>query len=795
MSKNQKASGITNIINYDNSGNISFVSGSTTLMSVSSSGAVVLTGTMSGGVATSASLSANSNLLQGTGSIGFATTASLLAVSSSQQQISSSLLQVSASYIALSASYNVLSGSASTRVTQIENTYATTGSNSFRANQSITGSLVVSSTITAQTLVVQTVTSSIVYSSGSNIFGSQLSNTQTFTGSLNVTGSNHLITGSVVITPSLYVTNAISSGSFPFSVSAFTEAYNLGTNGYKSLYSPAGTAMTFSSQIYNFTGSSAFLIDILAYTSSAATNVYFGAVAGTTGNGPANFVIGRRTATSAWAESLRIDISGNIGIGTTNPSSKLTLRGTDSTSMFYLGISGSSANGEAVGITFGSATYDKARIVAYNENSGNAAGYLTLWTGGSPTTTDITERMRITSAGKVGIGITTPAEVLEVSGSLKIGNLKIQNVNGGSIGFNRNTADGAIYNPGYAAFQINGALSGTNYLDFQNYSSSGSYLGSFVFKDGNLGVGTTAPNTRLQILGPTLTVGDQTTYALGVGNSSGYDLTLATGTSYTYIQSWTSKPLNINSQGNNVVFSNGSTNVGIGTTNPFVVFDVRQPYAKTDTTRRDILYASNDSTPAGLRISITGGASQAVRTAHLQTTEWGVGNDGIISLQPFGGKVGIGVTNPSKLFEVNGRMATSATVSTNLIAGNIASNMPSSPAYIPIFNLAEAAGFSLVGYINAASYTCFNISQIYIRKEYSGSGINAGITGLYKNACDFSIVNITYSGVTYVALRFTSNPEIDVMWTGYLLNYAFNGDGSAQVWTSGVTLNSTYASY
>jgi hypothetical protein len=106
----------------------------------------------------------------------------LTAVSSSNQQLS-------ASYIALSGSYNVFSGSASTRVTQIENTYATTGSNSFRADQSITGSLVVSSTITAQTLVVQTVTSSIVYSSGSNLFGNALANTQTFTGSVNITGS------------------------------------------------------------------------------------------------------------------------------------------------------------------------------------------------------------------------------------------------------------------------------------------------------------------------------------------------------------------------------------------------------------------------------------------------------------------------------------------------------------------------------------------------------------------------------------------------------------------------------
>jgi hypothetical protein len=128
----------------------------------------------------------------------------MLEVSSSQQQISASLLQVSASYISLSGSYNTFSGSASTRVTKIENNYATTGSNSFRADQSITGSLVVSSTITAQTLVVQTVTSSIVYSSGSNLFGSALGDTQTFTGSMFITGSqtvfgNVATTGNITI--------------------------------------------------------------------------------------------------------------------------------------------------------------------------------------------------------------------------------------------------------------------------------------------------------------------------------------------------------------------------------------------------------------------------------------------------------------------------------------------------------------------------------------------------------------------------------------------------------------------
>jgi hypothetical protein len=88
----------------------------------------------------------------------------LTSVSSSQQQISSSLLNVIA-------------------------VYATTGSNSFRADQSITGSLTVTGQIIAQSINVQQVTSSIVYSSGSNVFGCDLNSRQTFTGSVNITGS------------------------------------------------------------------------------------------------------------------------------------------------------------------------------------------------------------------------------------------------------------------------------------------------------------------------------------------------------------------------------------------------------------------------------------------------------------------------------------------------------------------------------------------------------------------------------------------------------------------------------
>jgi hypothetical protein len=77
--------------------------------------------------------------------------------------------------------------------------FATTGSNQFNGSQAITGSLTVTGQVVAQTLNVQQVTSSIVYSSGSNIFGNDLGNTQQFTGSLQVSGSSHYLLGSVGI--------------------------------------------------------------------------------------------------------------------------------------------------------------------------------------------------------------------------------------------------------------------------------------------------------------------------------------------------------------------------------------------------------------------------------------------------------------------------------------------------------------------------------------------------------------------------------------------------------------------
>ena len=138
MSKARNTGNLNNSIQISPTGNITFVNGNTTLMEISSSGAIVTTGTISGSDAANA----------------------------------------------ISASYAQAATSASFASVATSSSFATTSLTSSFANN-----LTVAGTITAQTLNVQQVTSSVVYSSGSNVFGNSLSNTQVMTGSVGITGS------------------------------------------------------------------------------------------------------------------------------------------------------------------------------------------------------------------------------------------------------------------------------------------------------------------------------------------------------------------------------------------------------------------------------------------------------------------------------------------------------------------------------------------------------------------------------------------------------------------------------
>ena len=95
------------------------------------------------------------------------------------------------------------------------NGFVVNTSASFTGSLSVSGNITASNalftgTITAQRLVVQTISSSIIYSSGSNIFGDDTSDQQTFTGSVNISGSLNL-TGSAVMNAGLIVSQSINA--------------------------------------------------------------------------------------------------------------------------------------------------------------------------------------------------------------------------------------------------------------------------------------------------------------------------------------------------------------------------------------------------------------------------------------------------------------------------------------------------------------------------------------------------------------------------------------------------------
>jgi hypothetical protein len=116
---------------------------------------------------------------------------------------SSQIIGILSSLNAFSASEN----NKSTTLGNLTGSYATTGSNSFKNNQQITGSLGVSGDVTvlgsinARQFNIGIISSSILYTSGSNKFGDTGDDSHQFTGSVQVTGSFYVNGSQVGIAP------------------------------------------------------------------------------------------------------------------------------------------------------------------------------------------------------------------------------------------------------------------------------------------------------------------------------------------------------------------------------------------------------------------------------------------------------------------------------------------------------------------------------------------------------------------------------------------------------------------
>ena len=489
------------------------ISGSLTVTgNIITSGSITISGSIA-----SASYASNADLLDGLDSTVFTLTSSFNAQTASFTAFSSSINSFSASILSYTASQNItngtftttasfnaqtasftaftssinafsasvltFTGSAATRLNALEaatsslysytsslnnktSSFATTGSNAFIGTQTITGSVLQSGsftstgTLTAQTLVVQTITSSVVYSSGSNIFGNAIGNTQTFTGSVLVTGSLTIAGGSsatsysgatiygstVACSPVGKFTSCIDAGSGIFSSSvtaggkfeasfsntnttfdnsAYLRLVNTGTS---TLNQRVDLIMRWQDGTYNGTGGISMVREsatarsgklVLQPIASDGNNVEALTLASTGAATFSSTITGTTIYGSTVVCSAVGYFSGCVGIGTSSPSAKLEISGFSTGAGLKLNYGNSSGIIEAVNFI---ANGGSNGVIGMQMVS---AGVGDLWLGGSGG-----RSLTLYRDGNVGIGTSSPSDNLHIV-ACEAGNVgvTVQNTN------------------------------------------------------------------------------------------------------------------------------------------------------------------------------------------------------------------------------------------------------------------------------------------------------------------------------------------------------------------------------
>jgi len=255
------------------------------------------------------------------------------------------------------------------------------------------------------------------------------------------------------------------------------------------------------------------------YTAAGLFATVDGAVSA--GNVPASMVFKTGINGTVGIERMRINSSGNVGVGTTSPAQKLDVNGIVNATDYYKNGSPLSGSGQwtAVGSNI------------YNANSGN-----------------------------VGIGTTNPATSFEVAGSPSSTGptIGIYDISGNSNGRN---------------WEI-GNASGTvpwGALGFSNSTAAGGASNAnprmIIDLNGNVGIAMTAPQQKLDVNGVArLWHGGSSYYTQFDNNNELNTYTSVGGTSTMYLQYSSNGNVNLG-KGALYVQGNGG-NIGVGTSNP-----------------------------------------------------------------------------------------------------------------------------------------------------------------------------------------------------------------------------------
>ena len=271
-------------------------------------------------------------------------------------------------------------------------------------------------------------------------------------------------------------------------------------------------------------------------------------------------------------ERMRIDSSGNVGIGTSSPSQKLDVNGSINAGVAN-GVSLFMADSSAIRNT---ATGGNTMFFDSGVGTGSTTGDFQFRSTASYTT-----RFYINGAsGNVGVGTTSPAGRLDVVSTSAGGASFMRVANGSGVA---NSYAAISLDPGNNGFntrdaQIRAINNGSNQisLTFLTSNAGTPFEAMRIASDGNVGVGTSAPGQTLQVVNSS-----NYQFRLGAGSTFNYDIGRSGSDGFLYFygnQSGFTGYVFSGADGERMRI-NASGNVGIGTSSPGTRLQVRDAAA------------------------------------------------------------------------------------------------------------------------------------------------------------------------------------------------------------------------